>query len=726
MASRSGVFFSAKVSIQMEATAGFSFTFGSFPETTVPRNPPTSPSSTEGGNSTSIRSDSPSSPEGEYQVAAFTLPPNRNNPDGRREISVVSVDSVSFSSEDDQQRAERLHCNGLRVDRRANEEVIRQELVRRCRYDEEHGAPSVNRNNRDHQPRDDDYDLTDDLDGFSAFSDRLRAIQWPATFKPVGIEKFDGESDPKTWLRTYAIAVRAAYGNNDIMAAYFPVMMSRQGQNWLEALPAGSINSWQDLCTAFVQYYPEAYPGPKTRWDLGNITQRPSESLRDYIKRYFANRNMIMDVDDRDVIYHFHQGLHSIKLWRKMFESNPKTISDMMAVVNKHSDMEDAEHAHRRHKDRREPVDHPHHKDDDLARLGGDHPPRHSKNRDHAESSKARDRKRGPDNTIAVADRPQQHTSLDQEELDRLLDAKCPWHNDANHTTCECHALSNSVALEEPKRPRLNDCERPGSSRSSHGRGGRNRSPRRDEETQQGNRSPSTFQEEQRVVNITYGGSSAPSYRRSIKLHNRDVNSVFRHIVEPLRWSKIPITFDRCDHWVHLPRPGAYPLVVNPVIRQIRLARVLIDGGSALNIIFVKTLEDMCFDMTKLVPSDQAFYGIIPSAGSTPVGKVTLPVTFGTWDNYRTESIIFEVVPFETSYHAILGRPALAKFLAIPNHTFLLLKMSAPNRVLSIRGDIQTSHSCETENINTVEALERSSNQALVAQAAKALTKDQL
>ncbi|XP_039786431.1 uncharacterized protein LOC120652623 [Panicum virgatum] len=171
---------------------------------------------------------------------------------------------------------------------------------------------------------------------------------------------------------------------------------------------------------------------------------------------------------------------------------------------------------------------------------------------------------------------------------------------------------------------------------------------------------------------------------------------------------------------------GAYPLVVNPVIRQIRLARVLIDGGSALNINFAKILEDMGFDMTELVPLDQAFYGVIPGAGSTPVGKVTLPVTFGTRDNYRTESIIFEVAPFETSYHAILGRPALAKFMAIPNHTYLLLKMLAPNVVLSIRGDIQTSHSYETENINTDEAMERSNNQALVTQAAKDLAKDQL
>jgi hypothetical protein len=55
-------------------------------------------------------------------------------------------------------------------------------------------------------------------------------------FKSVGINKFDGNSDPKTWLRTYSIIVRAANGNNDIMVAYFHVMMSRQALNWLEGL----------------------------------------------------------------------------------------------------------------------------------------------------------------------------------------------------------------------------------------------------------------------------------------------------------------------------------------------------------------------------------------------------------------------------------------------------------------------------------------------------------
>ena len=101
-------------------------------------------------------------------------------------------------------------------------------------------------------------------------------------------------------------------------------MMGSHALNWLEALPAGSINSWQDLCNAFVQYYQASCPGPKTRWDLRSVVQQPDESLCDYIKRYFANRNTITEADDRDIIHYFNEGLHNIELWRKMFETYPR------------------------------------------------------------------------------------------------------------------------------------------------------------------------------------------------------------------------------------------------------------------------------------------------------------------------------------------------------------------------------------------------------------------
>jgi hypothetical protein len=68
-----------------------------------------------------------------------------------------------------------------------------------------------------------------------------------------------------------------------------------------------------------------------------------------------------------------------------------------------------------------------------------------------------------------------------------------------------------------------------------------------------------------------------------------------------------------------------------------------------------------------------------------------------------------------TSYHAILERPSLAKCMAIPNHTYLLLKMPAPKGVLSVYGDLQTSYSREAENIKLSNTLELSRNAVLVA-----------
>jgi hypothetical protein len=92
------------------------------------------------------------------------------------------------------------------------------------------------------------------------------------------------------------------------------------------------------------------------------------------------------------------------------------------------------------------------------------------------------------------------------------------------------------------------------------------------------------------------------------------------------------------------------------VVAEVRLTKVLIDGGSGLNLIFTSTLRKMDLDFTDmLVPSKSPFYGIILGNTAHPLGTVVLPVTFRTRENYRTEFIKFKVANFESSYHAILG-----------------------------------------------------------------------
>jgi hypothetical protein len=101
-----------------------------------------------------------------------------------------------------------------------------------------------------------------------------------------------------------------------------------------------------------------------------------------------------------------------------------------------------------------------------------------------------------------------------------------------------------------------------------------------------------------------------------------------------------------------------------------------------------------------LTKSTSPFYGIIPGNVAIPLGSVVLPVTFGeTRENYRTEYIKFEVADFETSYHAILGRPAIAKFMAVPHYTYLVLKMPSPAGVLSLQGDFKISFYRDTEAV---------------------------
>jgi hypothetical protein len=100
-----------------------------------------------------------------------------------------------------------------------------------------------------------------------------------------------------------------------------------------------------------------------------------------------------------------------------------------------------------------------------------------------------------------------------------------------------------------------------------------------------------------------------------------------------------------------------------------------------------------------LVLSKSPFYGIIPGNAAHPLGTVVLPVTFGTRENYRTEFIKFEVANFESSYHAILGRPTLAKFMAVPHYVYLLLKMLGHSGVLTLRGDLKKSYDCNQEAI---------------------------
>jgi hypothetical protein len=201
------------------------------------------------------------------------------------------------------------------------------------------------------------------------------------------------------------------------------------------------------------------------------------------------------------------------------------------------------------------------------------------------------------------------------------------------------------------------------------------------------------------TINFIVGGRQAIKSNRQTRSNASEIGHVNTENPRPLRWSEFPITFSRKDHWVHIPDPETYPLVVNPIVNGAWLPKTLIDGGSSLNIIFIETLRKMEFDFSKMTACDEPFYGVVPGKAAYPIGRVCLPVTFGTEENFRIEYLTFEVMDFRSSYHSIFGRPMLAKFMSIPHHTYLIMKMPAPNGTLSVLGDIMVSYNCESATV---------------------------
>ena len=82
-------------------------------------------------------------------------------------------------------------------------------------------------------------------------------------------------------------------------------------------------------------------------------------------------------------------------------------------------------------------------------------------------------------------------------------------------------------------------------------------------------------------------------------------------------------------------------------------------------------MEKLGIKQKQLIPSQTVFHGIVPGLSCSPIGKTQIDVLFGDKNHFRREPVWFEVVDLQSPYHALLGRPALAKFMAVPHYAYL-------------------------------------------------------
>jgi hypothetical protein len=196
------------------------------------------------------------------------------------------------------------------------------------------------------------------------------------------------------------------------------------------------------------------------------------------------------------------------------------------------------------------------------------------------------------------------------------------------------------------------------------------------------------------VLPITGGSSSEPANKRQKKEAQRRVQHVgVQGPFNKSKWSHIPITFSQEDLQLK-DYPHNDAMVISCVIKGFLVHNILVDTGSATDIIFSKAFRQM------QEPDDKIHDATHPLCGFggrqiVALGKITMPVTFGYVHNTRTEQVVFDIVGMEYPYNAIVGRGTLNAFEVILHPTYLCIKIPSEHGPIAVHGSQEAARRAE-------------------------------
>jgi hypothetical protein len=115
-----------------------------------------------------------------------------------------------------------------------------------------------------------------------------------------------------------------------------------------------------------------------------------------------------------------------------------------------------------------------------------------------------------------------------------------------------------------------------------------------------------------KTVHSIFGGKVSLESKHERKLLKRACLSVVNTddlIFDPRlpAWSHREISFSQADRWAAIPEPGHFPLILDPCINSVWFERVLVDGGSSIDILFCSSLPALKLTRADLKPYDAQF-----------------------------------------------------------------------------------------------------------------------
>jgi hypothetical protein len=181
--------------------------------------------------------------------------------------------------------------------------------------------------------------------GTRVFSQEIRTVSFPQRFRqPTSIDKYTGEMDPRVWLNDYRLTCQLGGATTDeVITRNLPLHLADSARTWLEHLPASQIHNWDDLVRTFVGNFQGTYIRPGNSWDLRACTQKPGESLRDFIRRFSKRCTELPSVAQSEIVHAFLEGTTCRDLVRELRRSPPVDSNKLVDIATSFACGEEAQ-----------------------------------------------------------------------------------------------------------------------------------------------------------------------------------------------------------------------------------------------------------------------------------------------------------------------------------------------------------------------------------------------
>jgi hypothetical protein len=175
-------------------------------------------------------------------------------------------------------------------------------------------------------------------------SREIRTTSFPQRFRqPTTITKYSGETEPRIWLNDYRLACQLGSSTTDaVVIRNLPLHLADSARTWLEHLPPRQIHRWDDLLRTFVGNFKGTYVRPGNSWDLWACTQRPGESLRDFMQRFSKRCSELPSIAQSEIMHDFLEVTTCRDLVRELGRSPPVDSNKLLDIATSFASEEEA------------------------------------------------------------------------------------------------------------------------------------------------------------------------------------------------------------------------------------------------------------------------------------------------------------------------------------------------------------------------------------------------